>query len=281
MKKVVFILSSAYAGSHFLSLQLGSHTRIRHVGELRKLTKPNSKNEREVFMVKDPVFDGIDASNIDLVFSTLFERLEPDVEVLVDASKKVDGWADRFLDDNEFDRRYIHLVRDPRALFRRWKMSTRFRKNLRLKRQLIRFNPSWFKKLVLAPEDTLLAYRWIMENSLIQRFVEANQLDCMRLSYHDLAKDPTAEISRLMEWLGVSYEPEQLDYWNFKHIGTQKKSYANVNAREDTQIDIRWQQDLSESQKSAILGNPDLIDFAAQIGMRLVDDGISRNDSLE
>ena len=232
-------------------------------------------------MVKDPVFDGIDASNIDLVFSTLFERLEPDVEVLVDASKKVDGWADRFLDDNEFDRRYIHLVRDPRALFRRWKMSTRFRKNLRLKRQLIRFNPSWFKKLVLAPEDTLLAYRWIMENSLIQRFVEANQLDCMRLSYHDLAKDPTAEISRLMEWLGVSYEPEQLDYWNFKHIGTQKKSYANVNAREDTQIDIRWQQDLSESQKSAILGNPDLIDFAAQIGMRLVDDGISRNDSLE
>src|SRR5207249_5901621 len=83
-KTVVYILSTPYAGSHFLSLQLGSHSKTMHVGELKILRKgPPKENQRECRFELGEVFQGIGPENIDQVYDIIFSRIDPGIEALI------------------------------------------------------------------------------------------------------------------------------------------------------------------------------------------------------
>src|SRR5439155_18604497 len=140
MKTVVYILSNNYSGSHYLSLMLGSHSRAMHLGEVKQLRKAG---ERACYLCRDKddcaVLGGIGPDNWTDVYRIVFSRIDPKIEVLVDASKNT-FWAERFLSDDRYQRKYIHLIRDPRALVRRWVLTfqsrqQRLNQRLRLARQ--------------------------------------------------------------------------------------------------------------------------------------------------
>jgi len=280
-KKVIYILSSSYSGSHFLSLMLGSNSKTKHVGELRKLCKRQNdlQEGRELVYDGDAIFEGIGPDTADSVYDIVFSRLDPSIEGIVDASKSHNKWANRFLHDETYDKYYIHLIRDPRAMLRRWKLTAHFRKNLRMKRRLKSYNHEWARQLRFARQNTTLTYRWIMENRQIDGFLTSNHLNHRLVTYHDAAKNPEEVVGSLMDWLEIPFEPEQLEYWKFHHVGTQKKAYSEVSSREQCAIDLRWQQDLEDEEKRFVLEHPEVLKLVDDFGLEIVEDGLRRKDS--
>lgn len=281
-KKIIYILSSSYSGSHFLSLMLGSNSKTKHIGELRKLCQPGnrSKEGRELLYERDRIFEGIGAHSVDSVYDIIFSRLDPSIEAIIDASKSHNKWANRFLDVEAYDKYYIHLIRDPRAMLRRWRLTAHFRKNQRMKRRLKAYNPEWSKTLRFAGADTVLTYRWIMENRMIHEFLSKNNLNHRLVTYHDVAKYPESVVHSLMEWLDIPFERAQLEYWKFSQVGTQKKAYAEVASKEQCAIDLRWQKDLTEKDKKFVLEQREVLKLMDEFGLEIVDEGLQQKASV-
>jgi len=119
-KKLIFILSSNYSGSHFLSLLLGSHSKAVHLGETKNLVK-GDVNCYTCGKLNDCVlFKDINELTTDSLYPELFNRAGEQVNLLVDTSKKI-TWINKFIHQkNNYEIKVIHLIRDPRALRRRW-----------------------------------------------------------------------------------------------------------------------------------------------------------------
>ena len=113
-RRIVFILSTPYAGSHFLSLQLGSHSRALHIGEIVNLGTAKSKNWHDNEL-SAKVLEGLGPVDLAHIHSAIFERCDPGISLLVDTSKKV-SWAEGCLAEKRFGKKFLHLIRDPRAL---------------------------------------------------------------------------------------------------------------------------------------------------------------------
>ena len=159
-KKLVFILSSNYSGSHFLSLMLGSHSQAEHLGELKNLVKDSGGCQ----MCNDPekcdLFHGIKQMPRQELYETLFSRVSDNVEILIDASKKP-RWFEQFVNDQRFDVYLIHLVRDPRALARRWLMRFDEEGTSRRERyKQIRRNPFAIFELIFSKMLNVALYKW-------------------------------------------------------------------------------------------------------------------------
>jgi hypothetical protein len=276
-KKIVYILSTNFAGSHYLSLLLGSNSRACHAGELFQLGRPPQRRKlREVFLKDNPVFEGIGPDNIQQVYDTIFSRIDPNTEVLVDNSKIVRGWADRFVNDNRYDRLYIHLIRDPRALVRRYLMLRGLKKQLHYRWKLLR---SWRQLRPFAewcPTPTLWLYRWLLENRRITDFIQAHQLTATLVTYRDLAQETGTEVRRLTEWMGLTYEPAQLDYWNHEHIGSEKRAYEWVKEQKTQYFDVRWKTDLPPKLQEQILHDRLVNRYLRELGLGFTDDGVTR-----
>jgi hypothetical protein len=276
-KRIVYILSTNFAGSHYLSLLLGSNSRACHAGELFQLGRPPQKRKlREVFLKENPVFEGIGMDNIERVYDTIFSRIDPNTEVLVDNSKIVRGWADRFVDDDRYDRLYIHLIRDPRALVRRYLMLRRFKHQLHYRWKLLR---SWRQLrpfVEWAPTPTLWLYRWLLENRRITEFIQARRLNATLITYRDLATETAAEVRRLTEWMGLTYEPGQLEYWNHQHIGTEKRAYEWVKEQKAQYFDLRWKTDLPLELQEQICHDRLVNKYLQELRLAFTDEGLTR-----
>lgn len=276
-KRIVYILSTNFAGSHYLSLLLGSNSRACHAGELFQLGRPPQKRKlREVFLKENPVFEGIGMDNIEQVYDTIFSRIDPDAKVLVDNSKIVRGWADRFVDDDRYDRLYIHLIRDPRALVRRYLMQRRFKHQLHYRWKLLR---SWRQLrpfVEWSPTPTLWLYRWLLENQRITQFIQAHRLNATLVTYRDLAKETGAEVRRLTEWMGLTYEPGQLEYWNRQHIGTEKRAYEWVKEQKAQYFDLRWKTDLPLELQEQICHDRLVNKYLRELRLSFTDEGLTR-----
>ena len=68
------------------------------------------------------VFGGIGPHNVDDIYDIVSGRIDPEISVMVDASKNT-FWARRFLNNDRYVRKYVHLIRDPRAMVRRWMLT--------------------------------------------------------------------------------------------------------------------------------------------------------------
>jgi hypothetical protein len=276
-KKVVFLLSTGYAGSHFLSLLLGSHSRTMHLGELLVMKKPQPETgHRECDFERGDVLAGIAPADVPRIYDIIYSRIDPRVEALIDASKKT-SWAGVFLTNERYERKYLHLIRDPRALVRRYGLRSSPAKVRRLRWKIARRFPALAVSIWFAPESDVWLYRWLFQNMEITRFIREHRLDANLLTYRDLARDQAGEIRRLMEWIGLPFEPSQLEYWNKDHIGTQKRNYEWVKEQKNKQhFDLRWKSEMSLETQQRITRNRRVRRYLADINVALIDEGLRR-----
>ncbi len=275
-KTVAHILSTPYAGSHYLSLLLGSNSRAMHLGELFHLEKGiDGENKAGLTYRSSPVLEGIGPDNIEQAYEIIAGRIDPAISVLIDNSKKL-SWSARFTDRPEFPQRYIHLIRDPRALVRRYELRSRLRKVWRYRFKIFRRLPTLRSSIFFVPESMVWAYVWLLQNIEISNFFRDHRANWQLITYRDLAVQAGAEIERLMTWLGLAYEPGQLEYWNFDHIGTQKTNYEWVKQQKTNYFDLRWQQDLPKPTQDRIARDPHIAHYLQSLDLRMVADGLTR-----
>lgn len=287
-KTVVLILSTNYAGSHFLSLMLGSHSRALHIGEIHRVRQRREVPlERVCFACRDkgfcPVFSDIAPEQAGRVYDIIFSRVEAGIEVLIDNSKNARGWAETFLGVDRFERKYIHLIRDPRALVRRWLLQEpvgTVERNRRWK--MMRQFPARALQFPFASRETVFTYQWLQQNRHISRLIAQHKLDAQLVTYRDLATNTAGEVRRLSEWIGLPFEPGQLEYWRREHHGTQKSEYEWVKKAKTTQhFDQRWKTDLPAATQEAVIGNDDVQAYLRELGLSVTADGLTRGAPAE
>ncbi len=274
-KTVVFILSTNYAGSHYLSLLLGSNSRALHLGEVKRLRFPDERRRSACYLCRDQpectLFAGITPDNLAEIYPTVFSRVP--ATVLVDNSKNT-FWARRFLLDDRYTRKYIHLIRDPRALVRRWMLTfTTPKQRLNQRLRIAKESPRRAVPALLGSPATVYLDKWLLRNQEISRFIAENELDSIVTTYEDLATDTAGELRRLCDWMGLTFEPAQMDYWNFPHHGTQKKDYAGKRERI---FDLRWKEFLKPAVAEKIARHRPVNEYLASLGLRFTGNGLTR-----
>lgn len=282
-RTLLFILSSNYSGSHYLSLLLGSHSQATHLGEVKNLAKakhqlggtdtPESTRHCHLCGSNQEcrLFRGLHLLEPDEIYPTLFHRAG--TSLLVDTSKKFD-WAARHL-TGEYEVRFLHLLRDPRALVRKWHQQFPDRTaQLRQRWKEARIGGTAGVALLWRPEWQLWLHKWLRQNREITDFLAGRREPHRLLSYRDLARAPAATLQDLMGWLGFDYEPAQLRYWEHEHHGSIKPRYAE-NPGEGF-IDLRWQSELPAGWRNGIAADAGLLGYLERVGLRMCDDGLSR-----
>lgn len=275
-KTVVFILSTNYAGSHYLSLMLGSHSKALHLGEVRHMIRAKSKCFVCGDFCKCNLFNGIDTVKKNMIYPTFFSRTSPDINTLIDNTKKI-RWANHFIENQQYRFKFIHLIRDPRALTRRWMIGyPKFEDILNQKIKSIRSYPSKFLLIAFGSLAYTYVFKWLQLNERITEFLSLHNLDSYVVTYRDLALDRANQINKITTWLGLPFEETQLEYWKFQHHGTQKIDYEWVKEKKTTYFDLRWQDYLSDSQKHIISTNKQVQDYIKKIGVDIQEDGLTK-----
>ncbi|MEL0082018.1 MAG: hypothetical protein VW985_03120 [Gammaproteobacteria bacterium] len=275
MKKIVFVLSSNYSGSHHFALMMGSHLSTAYLGETRRLKKSPKK---ACYICRDKpscdLFAGIGPQNIASLYEQLYRRLPEGVVAVVDNSKKP-GWAGQYLHlADQFDLRFVHLIRDPRALVRRWLAeSPSASMGFRHRRKLAIAYPHRTWAAMSAPTWVVHAYRWLRQNQEISEFISKNRLAHRIVTYRDLALEPQQQLDNLMTWLGMEYQPGQLEYWKRDHHGTQKQDY--FQSTEKSYFDLRWQADLDETVQTGVMEIAEIRRFLSKLGLYGLADGLT------
>ncbi|ATI02653.1 MULTISPECIES: sulfotransferase [Cycloclasticus] len=277
-KKLVFILSSNYSGSHFLSLLLGSHSKAVHLGETKNLIKEGVNCYKCGVSNDCHLFEGIQELTTETFYPTLFDRAGDQINLLIDTSKKTE-WAINFINtQSEYDIKIVHLIRDPRALIRRWNNKyTSLLSQLSQRRKVLKAFPKKTLQLIFSSQSNIYLYKWLKQNQKIVDFTKRFSLDTKTITYHDLTLNPEKELSTLMEWLGNTYETTQLKYWEFEHHGTQKRQYEWVKKQQTTShIDLRWKDALTKKQSKLISSNRDLRSYLEQNKLFQIEKGITK-----
>ena len=276
-KQLIFILSSNFSGSHFCSLLLGSHSRAEHLGELKNLYKKSggrpcyacgSENDCKLFA-------GIDTIPKMEIYEELFHRLGDRQPILIDASKKPD-WCANFVHDERYEIKLLHLIRDPRALARRWTLrSKELGRERRERIKRCRTHPLRTPQFLFGDMLPVYIYKWIDQNREILRFTRKSNRPVKVVTYKELAGNQDATLADICSWIGVPYEPQQKQYWEFEHHGTQKREYEWVKQQGGaTFVDLRWNEFLTEEQQKKITGNKSILRLLEQLHLRFSDDGL-------
>ena len=207
--KVVFVLSHIYSGSTWLSLLLGSHSKAFYLGEINKLYSRSDFMSCSLCdeMDRDCTYFN-DVKNIYYVdiHNAIAERTN--AQVLIDNSKRI-KWSRKLLRDDRYEHKYIHIVKDPRAIYY----------------SLLKRN---------RPADV---EHWAKRNMEIGRFLNEFSLDKITLPYNVLAENLDTSLTRLDQWLDLTFEPEQKQYWKFEHHGpgdnSATKSFLQTSKSSD------------------------------------------------
>ncbi|MGF1494970.1 MAG: sulfotransferase [Microcoleaceae cyanobacterium] len=236
MKKVIFVLGIGRSGSTLLDYMLGSHPRCFDLNEISKLPEIHRHREREstqIFWNKegkyweqkftpeelDRLVAGLSNHRLNPLiplkverffrqlfgadyilnpYSQIFDKI--DADVLVDSSKYVD-WVSKKLNAREFragslQGYLIHLVRDGRAVLNSY---SRVYKDLTVEQ----FSRRWS---TLMRQDEQFFEKFPAERKLLVR-------------YEALASDPEATLTQICNMVGLSYDPEMIEYWKHEHYG--------------------------------------------------------------
>jgi len=283
-KTIVFILSANFSGSHFLSLLLGSHSKASHLGEVKNLVKIKNTNpelpasvesSRQCYICKNnqecKITSGLHKLNKNQIYPTLFSRHDPSITHLIDASKKT-SWAKHFLENPNYKLKFIHLVRDPRALVRKWDLH--YPNLTKQKIKQFRFFPSKIPQLFWRPAWQTYSLKWVEKNYEIYKFTKKFHLDSKTITYEELAMNPESTLSSLMGWLDLDFEKTQIKYWEHEHHGTQKQKY-NSNLEDNRSfVDIRWKKDISSIEQEKIISSPNILQLTSLLDLEINENGI-------
>ena len=255
-----------------MSLQLGSHSQCASIGELHHFRRKHTRYRACHSCVSDekcPLFKGLKEHSSSTFYDMIFRNLadyDSAVTTVIDNSKKV-RWACRFTNRPGYTRKYIHLIRDPRALVRRWMITfnEKEKRKMRLKTARRCWPHAW--DILTGDEANVYVWDWLYENRQIADFVDRHKLDAKVVTYHDLVFKTDEVLSELMTWLGYEYEPGQKNYWDFIHHSSAKSSYMQLSANSEKIFDQRWKSFLSEQVKERIFTHPHINSYAKQIGV--------------
>jgi hypothetical protein len=245
-RAVIFVLSESRSGSTWFSYVLGSLPGVAHLGEyLRPFTRPGhvacrlcearGKSECEIL-------HGIENVPASQAYDFAFERFGR--PILSDASKTLE-WTERFLGQDRFEVKTVHLLRDPRG----WYASETRRGPI--------------------PIEAAVE-RWVETNRQIADFVASHKIPCFRAIYDDLTARPDGSFPPLCQFVGTRYESGALEYWNYEHHGlggngaafnvlgkyegarvtTGDDAFYKANAQKRFS-DTRWRTQLSEAERQA------------------------------
>ncbi|MFZ5655115.1 MAG: hypothetical protein ACOY42_12065 [Pseudomonadota bacterium] len=273
---VVYILSSNFSGSHFLSLMLGSHSRFVHLGELKNLVK----RSRPCATCGDAAACAL-VRELDMrpgadLYAQIFQRLPDAAVLLVDASKKPDWFRARDRAGAQGVHR-IHLLRDPRALARRWLLhfaDPHVQRRERIK--MLRRRPAAALPLLFGDMLEVYIRKWLRQNQEISAYLAHSGGPRILVTYEEIARDPAAALARINARLGCEFEPGQQHYWRFSHHGTEKSEYQWVKRQQNSFFDLRWQEFLSAEQQRRITGNRALRRYLETQGLAFGDQGLVR-----
>ncbi|PHS73645.1 MAG: hypothetical protein COB22_00090 [Cycloclasticus sp.] len=275
-KTLVFIMSSNYSGSHYLSQLLGSNSKAIHVGEVKNVIKQN----HECYICGDTdncsLFGGLGGLPKEEIYPTLFDRAPEGTRILVDNSKKV-GWVQQFLFLKKiYNIKIIYLLRDPRALSRRWAIrDINALQHFRVRYKSAKRFPSQSLPILFGDPVNAYIYRWLEQNQRISNFIESAGVETIVTTYQELASDTSKALAKLTNFIGAKFEKEQIEYWNFDHHGTQKDQYEWVKKQGiSAHIDLRWKEFLTEKQHRLIKNSAPLHEFFHRMHVEMHDDGL-------
>jgi hypothetical protein len=207
------------------------------------------------------------------------EALEPDVHTIIDNSKKP-RWARRFINMQGVKQNYIHLIRDPRALIRRWILlyqTIQQKRIVRLKTARRCWHNSW--SILTNSQVNVYIWKWLYHNRLITNFINRYNPDSRIVTYYDLVNNTDGKLSELMNWIGFDYEPEQKEYWKFTHHCAVNKKYFQAPEHGKKIFDQRWKEFLDEEEQRKVTTHPVILSYLDEIGLHLEDNGITANQS--
>ena len=277
---VAQILSTNYAGSHFLTLQLGAHSRCASIGEFYRFKAlPDAHEDCCVRCEGDdvcPLFTGVSDQPVESIYDTLFANIKahrPETDTLIENSKKV-RWVERFVHRDDFTQKYVHLIRDPRALIRRWMMRyTTMWHRLSVRWTNARRCPAHFLRILVCRQAEIYLWKWLERNRGITRFIQENHLDAKIVTYHDLVTHHKNTIGGLMEWLGHEYEPIQETYWDRDHHGSIKMPDPKYRVTGNTFYDQRWKEFLTPSDQQLAYEFAPIHDYLRTLGITYLEEG--------
>jgi len=286
-KTILFILSSNFSGSHFLSLLLGSHSKAAHLGEVKNLfkfknkakkTSQSDESSRQCYICDNEpectITKNLYNLKKDNIYPTLFSRHDANITHLIDASKKT-SWAKNFSTSLDYNIKYIHLVRDPRALVRKWELHYNTPSGFaRQQIKQIRNTPSKALQILFKSHWQTYALKWVNQNREIHSFLTSSNLDYQTISYEELATNPATSIASIMEWLDLEFELTQLNYWKHEHHGTQKQKYNTNNNKSKNFIDLKWQQDISIIDQNKIITDKDILSLISELPFNITKNGL-------
>lgn len=258
--KVVYIASSAHSGSTLLDLMLNAHSSAVTVGEIKQLPRyiAHDKVDKRctcgaASVMECPFWTKVDAVvrersggrsltelNID-TYSDM-EGCRRDNRLLFEAVGAVSG-AEFVVDSSKETRRLemllqtpgleilpIFLVRNPKG-------------------QILSVTRSGQRKQ--RKFGTLAAHigNYSYQNARIHRILRNRPH--FRVRYEELVQNTTGVLTSLMQWIGVSYEPQQRHFSDHErhNVGGNRMRRKSSN---DLRLDESWRRDLSFLQKVAI-----------------------------
>lgn len=283
MIDVTYILSVNYSGSHLLAQLLGAHSRCASIGELRnyaKFTRTDNDRTTTSDFAHNPIFSGLDSVPESEWYPLIHSRViaeYPSVTMLIDNSKKPE-WAARFERNQRIRPHYVHLIRDPRALLRRWRNDYDTRRQLRRQRRKLVFrSPSKLGVALFGSDHEVLVLKWLLANRRITRFMRASGQPLRVLTYHDLATRTVEELTPVMSDLGLEFEERQLSFGMGKSFGTHKTEYAALTECSEIRMDLRWKNDLPMEVQRTVVGIDEVIRYLGELGLAFCEDGLTRH----
>lgn len=277
--RVVFILSTNYAGSHLLAQLLAAHSRCAGVGELHNYRKFRARGSRSGDVVDDyadhPAFAGLDELPVRQWHAHIMERLRrerPGLTHLIDNSKRPD-WTARFPRRASFA---VHLIRDPRALVSRWMRTYATAQEVAgQRRRVLRRRPWAFVSLHDAVD--VYVHKWLIANRRISRLLHSRPGRVV--TYRDLTAQPARALADLMPAFGLDFEPRQLRYGDAgAALGTRKRDYLDESAHSTIRMDLRWRADLGEQEQRRVAEHPGVQRYLRGQGLVMTDDGLRAED---
>jgi Sulfotransferase family len=251
MPVIVYIIGVGHSGSTLLDLLLGSHSKACSVGELIALSTSGKPGRQERILARRcdcgaptklacPFWNEVDRrlqgacgkslSTIDLDTDDPATFLAANRAVyeaiaqvsgrsfIIDSSKGSSRY--QRLVEAGFDVRPIHIVREPQGV-----VASHLRKGR-----------NWWSHCLAWSRHALRARRVLADH------------EHLRIHYEELAMHPGETVRAAMDWLGLTFEPDQL---RFRRATHHQLAGNNMRRKGDDSIrlDRRWKNELSLHQR--------------------------------
>ena len=259
--KIIYIASAAHSGSTLLDLMLNAHSRIVTVGEIKKLalyTRGYKAHKRctcgSRSVLQCPFWNEVGAAIAELSPGRTLADLDVDSDkdlgtfhadnrLLFQAVGKVSG-ADIIVDSSKSRGRLemllatpglevfpVFLVRNPKGQI------------LSLSRSAER------KKKESAADFGKFISNYSIMNVAIHQLLRRRPH--FKVRYEQLVQRPAEVLSSLMTWIGVEYEPQQLNFADHERHnidGNRMRRHSSSEIR----LDDSWRRELNLIQKITI-----------------------------